>query len=78
MVVHSHSSCSRDGHGASRGRVGVGAASKDGELVSMTRQLVWSINESLCTLNQDAWIKGHSILPIFPQCDFRLVKKVSN
>ena len=64
MVVHLHSSCDGYGHG-----VGVGVPPKDGELVSTTRQLVWSINECVCTLNHDMWIKDHSILPIFPSCD---------
>ena len=27
---------------------------KDGELVCKTRELVWRINESVCTLNHDA------------------------
>ena len=45
--------------------VGVGAP-KDGELVCMAHQLVWSINKSVCTLIHDALIKGHSIAPMFP------------
>ena len=33
---------------------------KDEELVCKIRQLVWSINESVCTLNHDAWMLHYS------------------
>ena len=53
MVVLSYASCGRDGHGAGRGRVWVKVPPPKGrELAFMTRQLVWSMNKSLCTLNQ--------------------------
>ena len=43
------------------------AVGECGELFFTTRQFVWSVNESVCTLIQDVRIKGHLlILPIFP------------
>ena len=53
--------------GPGRGRVWVWSPPKG----LQDPPLVWSINESVCTLIHDARIKDHSTVPIFPQCAFR-------
>ena len=65
MVVHSHSPWVGHVPASAVGEYGHGCScpQKDGEL-SCTSAL--DLNKSVCTLNHDAWIQGHSIVTIFP------------